>query len=124
MPSDAAKRKACELANAQGHAFMLDRVGRYFPEPKPGFLRENAAVYALALHLDEVDRVARNIARKIRLGDMFADDEDLRSLMLHDEPDALQQIGIDLSLADYTIDAIRAELEKRGLAIVEATPPG
>lgn len=114
-PSDKAKRKACELVNA--HVSLGD--GLYYVSDvylgKP-------TLYALALYIDEVDKTVREIAGLSNTQEGVRRGALLRSLMLPDEPDPLAEA---ISAWGKHLDAhggaavIRAELEKRGLAIVE-----
>lgn len=84
-PSEAAKRKACELANAHVATGVARwRTGDVYP------YAHTAPLYALALHLDEVDSKMREIvalsgpncqraiiARSLMLPDPVDPDEEL-----------------------------------------------
>lgn len=99
-PSEAAKRKACELANAQGCRWAPD-------EPTP-------QLYALALYIDGVSEAVKSAInacghdaiRKAQIRGSLA------RFMLPDPVDPLEEI-----LGRVTAKQLRAELDKRGLTI-------
>lgn len=86
-PSEAAKRKAYELANAQCD---YDYVGLHPTNMGPFGI-------ALALHLDEVDRVAREVELGVwETGDPDAR-EKVRSLMLPDPVDPDEELAREVA---------------------------
>lgn len=116
-PSEQAKRKACELANAIAEVYS---PVEYSPVDCEAGYSISPPLRALALHLDEVDRVARRIVSKIYCGDMFSDDKELRFLMLPDLVDPLEEV---FAMLDRLTPAdFRAELAKRGYKLVKETP--
>lgn len=114
-PSDAAKRKACELAN------QIDDTGLTVAD----WMREYAQgpFLALALYIDKVDKVAREINARIVTPMPEGPFVDLlRSLMLPDEPDPLIEAFEASTGTDDPNEwakRFRAELKKRGLTIAE-----
>lgn len=120
-PSEAAKRKACELANA--HVATGD--GCYWPEQVPS----DPPLYALALHLDEVDRVAREVELGVwETGDPDAR-EKVRSLMLPDPVDPDEELAREIAASfgdkwswyDLTLADIIKRLREMG-KLVKETP--
>lgn len=77
---------------------------------------------AFALHLDEVDRVAREIKRWRAQQGPDNLEEIIAPLMLPDPPDPLAEI-LELTQVYYSSEenakALRAELAKRGLEVRE-----
>lgn len=123
MPSDAAKRKACELANA--HCIPTRHRS---DDVHVGY----SSLYALALRLDFEDLLARRVDGFLKLrGDTPTSHarDALRSLMLPDPPDPDEELAREVveciresSLSDADrgdADRFRAALEKRGLKIVK-----
>lgn len=110
-PSELAKKLACELALAQSCVAY-----------KHG---QNPAEHALALYIDKVDGVAREIAED-STGEHTLSYSLARSLMLPDEPDVLEEVCLAMFPGEITGEVaakrLRAELEKRGLTIAPKEP--
>lgn len=113
-PSEAAKRKACELANA--HVATGD--GCYWPEQVPS----DPPLYALALHLDEVDSKMREIVALS--GPNCQRAIIARSLMLPDPVGPLEEAWMACWPNGLIQPAhvLAAELAKRGYKLVKETP--
>ena len=114
-PSNAAKRKACELELKQ-HGVGQIVVDPLTAEYIKGLRR------AFALYIDEVDRTAREVEEwldsvKCQSGHKTAR-EVLSSLMLPDGPDPLREAWMALwPSSEHNLPLLRAELDKRGLTI-------
>lgn len=108
-PSDAAKRKACELAN------QIDDTGLTVAD----WMREYAQgpFLALALYIDEVGRVARAIEGRWNPIDP-RNRTLLRSLMLPDPPDPDEELarevekGFAVITRDTAYDAALATIKR------------
>lgn len=109
-PSDAAKRKACELELKQ------NGVGQIVVDPLTAEYIKGLR-RAFALYIDEVDRVARLALDRKTPTDVII--ENLRSLMLPDPVDPLEEVceALGLGLSKTAADELRAELDKRGFTI-------
>ena len=114
-PSEAAKKRACELANAIDDTAMT--VRDWMGGIQGPFL-------ALAHYIDEVDRVACRVDGFLeQRGDTPTSHarDACRSLLLPDEPDLVKEAIRAAILTDATDDdskRLRAELAKRGGKIV------
>ena len=117
-PSEAAKKRACELANKNNTGSNVEP----YPFKPEHVVRPNHALYALALYIDKVDRVALEADGLIEDGETRSAMKYLRSLLLPDEPDLVKEAIRAAILTDATDDdskRLRAELAKRGLTITE-----
>lgn len=87
-PSNAAKRKACELELKQ------NGVGQIVVDPLTAEYIKGLR-RAFALYIDEVDRVARELARGFGNGSVTY--EKLASLMLPDPPDPDEELAREVA---------------------------
>lgn len=113
-PTEAAKRKACELANAAGNCDGWKQASISSAWPP---------MLALASYIDRVNKAVREVwDNPVEVPNC------LRSLMLPDEPDPLREIcdaafEETRKLTDNNdgrnkfVAGLRAELAKRGLTI-------
>jgi len=104
-PSEAAKRKACELVNAAAN-YNLYTI-------ETAASSGNAGIRALALHLDEVDKELRAC---FGAGIDAVTKGPLGRFVLPNPPDLLVGMLYDMG-CNVTANEMRAELAKYGLTI-------